>query len=431
MDLSLACRDRLPLMTALLASGRIDRHRCEIVHAETATLSDDDARMADAMIAPCAPQLKYDALRRKARTVALMLDPDSDRQRKERATRRKARVEIFPEKSGNYAFAGRELPAGEALASKAHVNGIARDLKRRGVPGTLREIELMVYLDLTQGRDPYNRLPRDVSEGAADGTDRGAGHTGHLAEGTASPWNDDQPQGPRSGPPSPGESGGRAPFPASIHLLVTAETLLGWSNRPGEAGRDIIDPQTMRDLVQAASRHSRTRWDVTLVGADGTAIAYGRARGQHPWGPRPPGTGGTTGLVAGLGVAFTTIAKGTCDHGTHEDRYRPSVALQGLIRARNATCPSPVCDARAHHNDIDHTYPWPHGPTDQCNLGPPCRSDHRAKQAPGWELTQPEPGVFRWKTPNGRAYWTRPTRYAIEPLTVPGPRRPGRRWPRG
>jgi hypothetical protein len=28
------------------------------------------------------------------------------------------------------------------------------------------------------------------------------------------------------------------------------------------------------------------------------------------------------------------------------------------------------------------------------------------KQAPGWHLTQPEPGVLVWTTPSGRTYTT-------------------------
>jgi hypothetical protein len=56
---------------------------------------------------------------------------------------------------------------------------------------------------------------------------------------------------------------------------------------PGEAGRDIIDPQTLRDLVQAASRHPATRWCVTVTGDDRTAVAHGCARGQHPWDGKP------------------------------------------------------------------------------------------------------------------------------------------------
>ena len=81
------------------------------------------------------------------------------------------------------------------------------------------------------------------------------------------------------------------------------------------------------------------------------------------------------------------------------------------MRARNATCPAPGCGASSVHCDLDHTKAWPDGDTDECNLGPPCRHHHRLKQAAGWELTQPEPGVFRWQTPSGRVYATGPTTY--------------------
>ena len=63
------------------------------------------------------------------------------------------------------------------------------------------------------------------------------------------------------------------------------------------------------------------------------------------------------------------------------------------------------------HCDLDHTLAYPAGITCQCDLAPPCRRHHRVKQAPGWTLTQPEPGVMRWQTPSGRSYTTRPTVY--------------------
>jgi hypothetical protein len=62
---------------------------------------------------------------------------------------------------------------------------------------------------------------------------------------------------------------------------------------------------------------------------------------------------------------------------------------------------------------MDHTRPWPAGPTDQCNLGAPGRHHHRTKQAPGWTLEQPQPGIFRWTTPSGRTHETSPTRYDL------------------
>ena len=42
---------------------------------------------------------------------------------------------------------------------------------------------------------------------------------------------------------------------------------------------------------------------------------------------------------------------------------------------------------------------------------PLCRHHHRCKQAQGWSLDQPEPGVLVWHTPSGRSYTTTPTVY--------------------
>ena len=121
--------------------------------------------------------------------------------------------------------------------------------------------------------------------------------------------------------------------------------------------------------------------------------------------PRSPSS------CAGLNVTFTPIAKGTCDHASAEDRYTPSRKLKHLVWARTATCPAPGCGAQAVHGDLDHTLAYPAGITCQCDLAPPCRRHHRVKQAPGWTLTQPEPGVMRWTTPSGRSYTTKPTIY--------------------
>jgi hypothetical protein len=44
---------------------------------------------------------------------------------------------------------------------------------------------------------------------------------------------------------------------------------------------------------------------------------------------------------------------------------------------------------------------------------PLCRRHHRCKQAEGWQLAQPEPGVLIWRTPADRRYTTAPTEYPI------------------
>jgi hypothetical protein len=211
-----------------------------------------------------------------------------------------------------------------------------------------------------------------------------------------------------------------------INLTIPAGTAYGWSTAPGEAaGWGLLDPGDTRRLLQAASQHPSTRWRVTQLAPDGTAAAHGTARGPHPWIP-PPHTGGATRdgpdtrqaaalteLLRDLNVTLTPIAKGSCDHASREDRYTPSRNLKDLIRARTARCTAPGCGAQAVHCDLDHTLPYPAGITCQCDLAPACRRHHRCKQAPGWALSQPEPGVMIWTTPSGRSYTTRPTVYEM------------------
>jgi HNH endonuclease len=79
----------------------------------------------------------------------------------------------------------------------------------------------------------------------------------------------------------------------------------------------------------------------------------------------------------------------------------------------------PTCSAHARRRpavscDLDHTVPYDQGGlTCPCNLAPLCRRHHRAKQAPGWHLTQNQPGVMTWTLPSGRTYTTRASPYPI------------------
>ena len=185
-----------------------------------------------------------------------------------------------------------------------------------------------------------------------------------------------------------------------------------------------MDADTARDLIEAASRHPRTRWCYTLTGQDGRAIAHACARGSHPWTARPrPAATAPPGrprrlppaplaeLLTRLNAAPEPIARGTCDHAHREDRYIPSRKLKHLIRARTARCCAPGCGAQALTSEIDHTIPYPAGATCEGNLAPACKRHHHAKHAPGWKLEQTQPGVMRWTTPSGRSYTTHPTQY--------------------
>ncbi len=95
-----------------------------------------------------------------------------------------------------------------------------------------------------------------------------------------------------------------------------------------------------------------------------------------------------------------------------EPRYRPSAALAEFIRCRDLTCRFPGCDRPASMTDIDHTVPYPLGPTHPSNLKLLCRLHHLLKTfyagPGGWADRQLPDGKVIWTSPSGRTYITKP-----------------------
>jgi hypothetical protein len=171
-----------------------------------------------------------------------------------------------------------------------------------------------------------------------------------------------------------------------------------------DIARDILAAGGWRGLALPRRRH-RAHLLVT-VGAD-TLL----------------GVTGEPGWVAGYGPISATMARRIATDATWRRiltdpmtgslldygraAHDPGAVLEGHVLTRDQTCVNPVCSTPASSCDLDHTIPHPAGPTAARNLGCLCRHTHRAKQA-GFELVQPEPGVFRWTTPTGRTYTRRP-----------------------
>jgi hypothetical protein len=360
-------------------------------------------------------------------------------------------------------LAGRELDPVTALAAKANIDALAVRLRNAHWPGSLQHLRAWVMTELLQGRDPLDRLTAASAAGGSGSRDprlpagpvpeeaRPKDLADEVAGSAGGDWpddlgyrdEDDEPGGcggpgygtgpARSGagaeeagaPPHRAESaagagtevgngahadsGTGAPLPALINILIPAGTLLGWSASPACVGNwGLLDADEARAFTEAASRSPRTRFCVTLVAPDGTALAHGCARGRPPWPPPParapsgappgrppspgdqppPGSGtGSRGdpppdpdqaqrladLIRRLNVTFRPVRDGTCDHAGAEDHYSPSRELKHLVRARNVTCTAPACNAKAVYCDLDHTVAYPDGPTCQCNLAPACQ----------------------------------------------------------
>ncbi|MCP9271967.1 HNH endonuclease, partial [Mycolicibacterium arenosum] len=96
---------------------------------------------------------------------------------------------------------------------------------------------------------------------------------------------------------------------------------------------------------------------------------------------------GYTAIVAGGGVLPAALLADLCRMGasirtiatpedlTAEIRYRPSIATQRLVRARDMTCRFLGCDHPAEYADLDHTVPYgrPGGLTHPGNIATLCR----------------------------------------------------------
>jgi uncharacterized protein DUF222 len=136
------------------------------------------------------------------------------------------------------------------------------------------------------------------------------------------------------------------------------------------------------------------------------------------------GAGSTPGHVPGHGVLPAKVVQDLAQTAKlkplvipdpaapAESGYRPSAALAEFIRCRDLTCRFPGCDQPAAVCDIDHTIPWPVGPTHPSNLKLYCRGHHLLKTfwtgTGGWAEKQFPDGTVHWRSPSGRIYTTKP-----------------------
>jgi hypothetical protein len=386
--------DRLPLTQAALATGTIDERRADVIADELAGLSDEHAARVEAMLLPRAAAQTTAELRRAARRAVISADPAAARRRKEKALQ-DARVEMFTEAAGTAALAGRDLPPAAVLAADQHLTSLAMAMRQAGAEGPLDQLRSRAYLHLLCGQ-PARTL------------------TGSAA--AAGP----PPPGPVPSTASRSDPGPGQPAPrGTIHLTMPLASWLGWSESPGEAaGYGPLDADDARALATWLAAHPATTWCVTLIDTGGRPAAHGCAGlvpgpAQARAGPPPARGGAPPGVAAWLRrITLTPLQTSVCTHPREGRGYQPGARLRHLIQVRNASCTAPGCRRPAQRCDLDHTIPH-HlgGRTCECNLGPVCRRHHRCKQAPGWDLSQPRPGVMRWTTPAGRTYTTAPTVY--------------------
>lgn len=439
---------RLPATTGALAAGRIDRAKADLIAYETGLLDPQLAAAVEQLVIEDAPKLTTTGLRRRLRHAVIAADPSAARRRVEQAAR-DARVELSDERSGGTAaLAGRDLPTIGALAADQRIDAAARALKAAGVAATLAQLRAAVFLGLLTGSDPLGFLPppdpeqdtpqhtrpmpaASQSRGPApDGTDPSAGSaadqpapdtgsgTGPAGLGSPDDGAGDPGENGPAGLGSPddgaGDPGGKWPGPGtlrlrgSVHLTMPLTSWLGATRSPGEiTGLGPATAETCRDLADWIAENPSSRWCLTLTDKAGHAVGHGCARRA------PPPTADTERMAAWLAsLKVGPIEAGTCSHAREVPGYRIPDSLHHIVKVRQKSCSNPICATPATRSDDDHTLPHDQGGrTCECGIAPACRTCHRTKQAPGWHLEQPSPGVLIWRPPHGRRYTVTPDVY--------------------
>jgi Domain of unknown function (DUF222) len=360
--------ERLPATVAMLAAGLIDRRRAEIIADHLALLSDTHATAVQDAVLPRAPEMTTGELAAACQRAVKACDPEAAIRRRKKAEK-EARVETWAEPAGTAALAGRDLAPASVVAADKNLDADARWLKAHGASGGHDQLRASAMIARLTGRPLHSLL--------------------------------DSAQKPAAQAAGGGGLGG------SVNLTMPAAAWLGRSDAPGEiAGNGTADADTCRDLGALLAASPATRWCVTLVDARGRAVAHGCARA----GPGPPGTGDPAAWLAK--VKITPIETGICTHRRESAGYQPSNTLRHIVKVRSRRCGFPGCRRPAVRCDDDHTVPYDKGgKTCECNLHPLCRRHHQTKQAPGWRLDQPQPGILTWTMPSGRRITVTPEPY--------------------
>ncbi|MGV0715590.1 DUF222 domain-containing protein [Mycolicibacterium sp. XJ662] len=143
--------------------------------------------------------------------------------------------------------------------------------------------------------------------------------------------------------------------------------------------------------------------------------------GANLWAPNHPESSGSAGVIVGGGVIPPALLAELVANGAKiqteyrpaateaEPRYRPSRACERFVRLRDMTCRFPGCDRPAEYCDLDHTTPYPGGPTHPSNIKCLCRFHHLVKTFCGWSDQQCPDGTVIWTAPSGHTYRTHPT----------------------
>jgi hypothetical protein len=396
-----------PRVAQALADGAIDRARAIVLSDGCLDLTDAQTTKVLDTVLPDAGRVTATRLAEQVRRKAVALDPAWAERRYKQAVRER-RVIGYLNDDGSATVSGQYLPAEQAAAACARVDALADAAKRAGARAAIDHLRAELFLGLLDGR--FSGL---AEAHIVDGLCKqfaAIGASDEIASDTA-----------------------LVPTRGSV-LKIGIGTLLGLDEQPGEiAGWGMTTASVARGV---AARQHRAEWRFAIIDAAGRLLFDGSTR-RRPRANAAPvqAQGGVVELhvpaelleqpelahrhPAWAGVLADLAAQYAAQRSIRQDpraRFagRP---LRRRVETRFQRCVFPGCRRPATDCDLDHRRDHSRGGrTDEENLAPGCRHDHRIKTAGGWRLVRRDESTYVWISPLGRRHVV-----TVEPIAAPMP----------
>ena len=413
VNLARALTADLPGTLAALTAGVISEYRALLVHRETACLSSELRREADAALAAVLPGLGNRQVGERAREQALRLDPEAAKGRVRAAVGgRRVTVRRAPDAM---AYLTALLPAGAATVCVRSLERHADATIAAGAEGADRP-DGPVRPDGTdrsgavgprgRGAVMADEFVARLTRGVITGCDELGAPTGEPGNPTDRSDRADRGSAAPSVPPDPtcpgrAEAGAepsadRAPDDSDgslgllVHLVMTDRALFGGDVEPAQViGYGPIPAEVARRMVAAGLGPRARTWITRLF------------------------TDPETGRLAAM---------------DSRSRLFPD-SLKGFLLVRDRQCRMPYCGAPARH--ADHVVPHAHGgPTSVANGQCTSVNCNLLKEAHGWSAAPAADGTITVRTPTGHRYRSdEPPPPHSPPWDTPAPDRPARPGP--
>ena len=355
----LALRHRHPVLWNLALTLQVEAWRARMVARMCFGLSEEHARTLDSELGPKLAGWGPVKTRKEVERMRARLDPKAERDRQQARDGRMVDFSPHPRVLGITELDA-NLDAVDAHHLQATLDMLAHTLKRGGATESMSELRSIALGHLAHPDRAARLLAEDlIASGAMVTPD------GEILTGDGEPVTSSTPEATAATAPVAAESQSPRAVKGCRHGATLVLHLNGRELALGGGG-----------WVEGIGAITRAHLEEILTGCRGTVKIQPVIDLAEP-------------------LAVST--------------YKPSAEIVWRVKTRDGREMFPYSERSAFGKYIDLDHSITHasgGPTCTTNLGPLARRSHNAKTSGRFGSVQETPGVFRWKTPLGRVYWT-------------------------